>query len=57
MLGPTIYIPSGLAKLLIPLTSFRAQMLPAPVVGCPVMVSECIRRGPARYRKFRGTRP
>lgn len=27
MLGPTIYIPSGLAKLLIPLTSSR-QMLP-----------------------------
>ncbi len=29
MLGPTIYIPSGLAKLLIPLTTCR-QMLPVP---------------------------
>jgi hypothetical protein len=27
MLGPTIYLPSGLAKLLIPMTSSRGQRL------------------------------
>jgi hypothetical protein len=31
MLGPTIYLPSGLAKLLIPLTTCR-QMLPLRAV-------------------------